>query len=515
MLSLRELRRVAVVIDELIASSRGGLRVDKIVQPDPSPSNAAAHRISLSVSARDRETGERSKHHWVLSCQTDWARLAELDEALPAPPAPPAFASFLRARIGSASLRRVRMVDQDRQLALGFEGRDGNFELLLSIFGRRSNLYLLDDSECVIRSLRPLDQTRQELVVGERWRSPERPPSDPGEDRWEGVANPEVLRAIERDYSDRESEQHETDLSRRLEVALRKERKLAERRLAKVEAELDEADEATRLQKHGELLKGVLGRIRPGDSEVRAQDYDSGEEVVIPLDPKKSAKQNLDATFKRYQKLIRRLTKAGGQVDEARRRCGELGGWQVELEKLAGVGLEAFAERPGVAALLARHAPAQKRKGPSPKQTDTAPVGRFKDIPRRLHPRRYETRDGLEVWVGRNDDANDFLTTKLARGNDLFFHLDGAPGSHVVLKVEKGSEPPDESILDACELAVHFSKAKRADRADVHIVPIKQVKKPKGAKAGLVWVTGGRSLHLRREESRLERLMASRKDDSD
>lgn len=513
MLSLRELRRVAAVIDEQIAGSRGGLRVDKIVQPDSPSSKGGAQRVCLSLSARNVETGTRSKHHWLLSCETDWARLAERERALPAPPSPPAFASFLRARIGSAALRGVRMVDEDRQLALRFEGGEGAFELLLSIFGRRSNLVLLDDRGCIVRPLRPFDETRQELAVGESWKSPERAASDPGDDRWERVSNAELLRAIERDYSGRESEKGEADLSRRLGVALRKERKLADRRLAKVEAELSEADEATRLQKHGELLKGALGKIRPGDSEVLVEDYATGEGVVIPLDPKKTAKQNLEATFKRYQKLIRRLSKAGGQVDEARRRCEELAGWQAELADAEGDALEALSQRSGIAPLLTRHAPEQKRKGPSPKQTDTAPVGRFKDIPRRLHPRRYESKDGLEIWVGRNDDANDFLTTRLARGNDLFFHLDGAPGSHVVLKVEKGSEPPHESILDACELAVNFSKAKRADRADVHIVPIKQVKKPKGAKAGLVWVTGGRSLHLRRDEARLERLMASRKDD--
>jgi predicted ribosome quality control (RQC) complex YloA/Tae2 family protein len=66
--------------------------------------------------------------------------------------------------------------------------------------------------------------------------------------------------------------------------------------------------------------------------------------------------------------------------------------------------------------------------------------------------------------------------------------------------------------LDACELAVHFSKQKNASRADVHVVPIKQVKKPKGAKPGLVWVTGGRSLHLRREEKRLARLLEAQID---
>ena len=131
-------------------------------------------------------------------------------------------------------------------------------------------------------------------------------------------------------------------------------------------------------------------------------------------------------------------------------------------------------------------------------------------MPARLIPRRYRSRDGLEIWVGRNDAGNDHLSTRLARGNDLFFHLDGAPGSHVILRTEGSSDPPQESLLDACELAVHFSKQKNATRADVHIVPIKQVKKPKGAKPGLVWVTGGRSLHLRREEARLRRLLESR-----
>ena len=134
------------------------------------------------------------------------------------------------------------------------------------------------------------------------------------------------------------------------------------------------------------------------------------------------------------------------------------------------------------------------------------------DLPRKLHPRRYVSRDELEIWVGRSDEGNDYLTTRLARGKDLFFHLDGAPGSHVVLRTEGRDEVPPESVLDACELAVHFSKQKNAGQADVHVVPIKQVSKPRGAKKGLVYVTGGRSIRLRREESRLKRLLGSRLD---
>ena len=128
----------------------------------------------------------------------------------------------------------------------------------------------------------------------------------------------------------------------------------------------------------------------------------------------------------------------------------------------------------------------------------------------RLAPRRYRTQSGLEVWVGRSDAANDYLTTRLARGNDLFFHLDGAPGSHVVLRTEGRSDPPSEALLDACELAVHFSKYRNASRADVHVVPIKNVRKPKGTKPGLVVVHGGKSIHLRRSPPRLERILAAR-----
>ena len=95
-------------------------------------------------------------------------------------------------------------------------------------------------------------------------------------------------------------------------------------------------------------------------------------------------------------------------------------------------------------------------------------------------------------------------------GRDLFFHLEGSPGSHVVLRTEGRTDPPSEAVLDACELAVHYSKFKKATRADVHVVPIRNVKKPKGAKPGLVMVHGGKSIHLRRSEKRLERILAAK-----
>ena len=170
--------------------------------------------------------------------------------------------------------------------------------------------------------------------------------------------------------------------------------------------------------------------------------------------------------------------------------------------------LRAFSEQPAVSELLRRHARAEPGGRPRQRERREVKLGGH-TVPRRLLPRRYRTAGDLEIWVGRSSAANDLLTTRLARGKDLFFHLDGAPGSHVILRTEGRPDPPSEAVLDACELAVHFSKFKNASRADVHVVPIKNVRKPKGAKPGLVTVHGGRTVHLRRTPKRLERILAA------
>ena len=334
-----------------------------------------------------------------------------------------------------------------------------------------------------------------------------------GVDRFSEASDELLLEAIERHYVDAESVTEETDLIREIRQTLKRARKNAARRLEKIESELAEADRAPELQQHGDLLKSSLSIVKSGDTEVVVSDYSSGEEVVIPLDPKLDARENLEAIFKRYKKLLRRLSRAGGEVDAARSTLERLIGFENDLESIVASDpensaddLERLAGEPEMARLLGRRR-ATSNKGPTSQEPKAEIPKRFRNFPRRLHPRRYKSRDGLEIWVGRSDQGNDALSTRIARGSDLFFHLDGAPGSHVVLCTEGQSDPPHESVLDACELAVHFSKQKNASRADVHVVPIKQVKKPKGAKPGLVWVTGGRSLHLRREENRLARLL--------
>jgi predicted ribosome quality control (RQC) complex YloA/Tae2 family protein len=505
MLSLVELERVADVLSgELI-----GGRVERWIEPE---------RGRLAFSIYQRKENDAQKVVLGIDARPEMAHVGRLAKMPGAPAALPAFTAYLRAHLGRARLEGVSIRGGDRQLALFFSAKEGRYCLLLSIFGHRSNLYLLDASGNLVRALRPLSETRPELALGSSYADPGSGAPSRGKDRFLEQDGWGLLDAVTAHYAEDIETKTSADAERQLRQAIKKERKSTARRVERLEAELAEAEMADRLARDGELLKSNLGKVESGATSVQVEDWESGESIEISLDPKLSARENLAAIFKRYQKLLRRLTKAGGQIDSARAALERLDVLSAEIEGVED--LSPIIERDDVQALLSRQATrqgaaSQRSGGPIRAEIREAPQlpAAYRNLPRKLHPRRYASLDGLEIWVGRSDEGNDVLTTRLARGNDLFFHLDGAPGSHVILRTEGRTDPPSESLLDACELAVHFSKAKKASRADVHVAPIKMVKKPKGAKRGLVYVTGGKSIHLRREDSRLERLLASRFDD--
>jgi predicted ribosome quality control (RQC) complex YloA/Tae2 family protein len=519
-LSLAELERAARAVEARL----GGQRLQEVAQPE------ATALVLTFDGAGGRARGEAAggpaagrRTHLLLSCRPGAARVSVVERPPRSGFAPQALAQYLRAHALGARLGAARLWDEDRQLALRLDAREGALELVLGILGPRSNLYLLDARGRLVAAARPLAETRAELGLGAPWQPPAKGPPRRGEDRFAGVSDAELLERIEALYASAEEGEREDALARRAEQALRRERKLLERRLERIAAELGEARRAGALEREGELLKGALGQVRRGDREVVAVDPATGERVPIALDPALSPSENLERLFKRYRKAVRTLAKAGAQEQAVR---AELEALRADEAALAAAGspaeLEAVAARPRLARLLARAA-ASPAAGAAPGAARARSRGSAagervlggRRVPASLAPRRYRTADGLEIWVGRSDAGNDFLSTRLARGSDLFFHLDGAPGSHVVLRTEGRSDPPSESLLDACELAVHFSKARRAGRADVHVVPIRNVSKPRGAKPGLVHVHGGRTIHLRRSDARLERLLASRIEDGD
>ena len=497
MLSMSELRRAVRILEVFLPGS-----VLKRIAPVDASSLALYFVDSC-----------KKKTDILLSCDSEYARLSSVGKPVAAVTSKASFYEYISAHLPGAVMTGIGISDSDRHVRFELDSGSEFWVLHLSILRARSNIYLVDARQRLVHAMRPLEETRRDLRIGERWTDPAGSVPSEGEDRWKEIPDSDYLDAIGRAYADLELRREAESLARRIRQALNRERNLLGRTLIRLHEDLADARLAETYREKGELLKGVLHAIKPGDATVRATDYTTGETVEIPIDPTISPAANLESYFARYHKNTR-------GVSMIRTQIGKLEASRAEIENLEDRmvallekdppdkgALEKIAALPVVRRLIGRYAPKRKKEPAGPKAKAKS------EIPSRLRPKRYRTADDLEIWVGKNDEGNDYLTTRLARGNDLFFHLEGYPGSHVVLRTEGRSDPPSGSLLDACELAVHFSKMKTAKSADVHIAPIKNVKKPKGARPGLVYVRQGRTIRLRRDPARLQNILASKSDE--
>ena len=103
----------------------------------------------------------------------------------------------------------------------------------------------------------------------------------------------------------------------------------------------------------------------------------------------------------------------------------------------------------------------------------------------KLPPLKFVSDDGFTILVGRNNVQNDRLTLKESRGNDIWFHTQKIPGSHAIV-VTGGQEVPNRTLEQACILAATHSQASESSKVPVDYTPVKFIKKPNGAKPGMV-----------------------------
>ncbi len=115
--------------------------------------------------------------------------------------------------------------------------------------------------------------------------------------------------------------------------------------------------------------------------------------------------------------------------------------------------------------------------------------------------KEFQSRSGIKILVGQDDYSNDQLTFKIGKTNDLWFHVSGSPGSHVILQCAESDRPPDkESIREAAELAAWFSKMRQGGKVAVKYCLVKNVHKPKGAKPGTVYISKEKTIMVRSKE---------------
>ncbi|MBI4601102.1 MAG: NFACT family protein [Planctomycetes bacterium] len=500
---------IAALVAEMSACLEAA-RVDAVHQMDE-------HSVVLTF----RSSGS-DKRFLLLSTRPRLSRFHFLPERPRAPPEPPAFCGQARRHLEGARVRGVRQVSGDRVLEISFErpaiagSRRGPISLVLEMIGGRGQLVIVGEGRELLATLHPFRRGSKALAPGDPYRFPEpraQPPqvkpfaSTPWRYLEPDPASPEgcpvaLHHALARHYARLEAEQVFRERQTALCASLRREVERRESAIAKVRQDLAQAEGGEDLRRKGDLLKGAMARVRRGMPWIELEDYfdPALATVRVELDPALGPRENVERYFKRYQKSKR-------AVAFLRERASRLEG---EREAAAGLLRAAEAARALEEVLEVE----ERAKGLVAKRAPARPKGPSQA--RAAGPRRYASADGFEILVGRNARQNDALTLRLARGNDLFFHVAGSPGAHVVVRSVPGKPPPLETLLDAAQLALYFSipehhrnQPGRGAAADVDYTPVKHVRKPRGAKPGLVLLATHKTLRVRLEPERIGRLLAS------
>ncbi len=260
--------------------------------------------------------------------------------------------------------------------------------------------------------------------------------------------------------------QKSVDLRKIVQTAL--ERNVRKYELQKKQMEDSEKKDKYRL--YGELLNTYGYSAKEGDKSITVNDYNTGNDITIPLDPILTPNQNAKKYFDRYTKLKRTQEALEEQMKEVSEAIEQLESIATSLDiAKKEEDLTQIRQELSESGYIKSHPPGKK--------------GRREKITSK--PFHYLSSDGFDIYVGKNNIQNDELTFKTANGSDWWFHAKKIPGSHVVLLTE-GKEVPDRAFEEAAALAAFYSKGKIQEKVEIDYLKRKDVKKPAGAKPGFV-----------------------------
>ena len=513
---------LAAVLTELRAAVQGG-KIDKIYQP-------GARDVILAV------RGPAGNVRVLLSANPGHPRihLTTLDRENP--DKPPMFCMLLRKHLTGARILDIRQPYMERVVTLKLEalnelGDRVERTLVLEAIGRRANLILLDGegriTDCIHRVEGDLAAGVRQVLPGLFYRAPEPrfgiPPLIERELRFQGQEGdlepaveqlwntvkeyPSTPTMLIRDgrpvdfsflpilqygpgtelkeypsfgallddfYETRERQERTRQRGEDLLRAVKNARDRTARKLENQRKELAATRDRERLRQFGDILTTNLHQLERGHSLVRLPNYYDPEcrEVEIPVDPLLTPQQNAAKYYKEYNKAKNAESALTVQIEKGESDLAYLDSVLENLTLAEGErDLQEIRQELSDTGYLRRQKKAVKRE----KRVSGKPM-------------EFRTDGGLRVSVGKNNSQNDQLTTRQAGKFDWWFHTQKIHGSHVILWTE-GARPDEVSVAQAAALAAWFSQGREAGKVPVDYTPVKFVKKPAGARPGMVVYT--------------------------
>lgn len=263
-----------------------------------------------------------------------------------------------------------------------------------------------------------------------------------------------------------------------------------EKKLALYADALNSGEQMEKCRLYGELLTANLHSLKSGTDTAAVDNYyaDPVERIAIPLDRQLTPGENAQRYYKKYQKLKAARDMAIVQREQTLSELNYLEGQLDNLTKCT-----AENELSELIEELKEQGYIKRDKGGKKKMKLAA-----------SKPMHFVSSTGADIYVGKNNRQNDELTLRFASPNDIWMHTKNIPGSHVIVK--GASEQDTATMTEAALLAAYYSRARGSENVAVDYTPRKYVKKPAGAKPGMVIYTTNKTAYVTPSEEAVARL---------
>lgn len=279
-------------------------------------------------------------------------------------------------------------------------------------------------------------------------------------------------------YAQKAERDRSKELAGQVLKVLHNELKKDRRKVKKLKQQLEDAAKADYYRIRGEILTTYLGKLTAGMTEITLPNfYDDDKPLKIKLDPELSPSRNAQKYFTKYDKLKTSVDYVKEQLKLANDEINYLANIESQID------LASPADIQEIRLELQQQGYIKQKRQKSKKRRKV----------RVSKPEEFHTSNGTTVLVGKNNLQNDRLSFKIANKNDIWLHVKDIPGSHVIIR---DSDPDEQTLLEAAQLAAYFSKGRNSDNVPVDYLPAKRLHKPNGAKPGFVTFTGQKTLYV-------------------
>lgn len=252
---------------------------------------------------------------------------------------------------------------------------------------------------------------------------------------------------------------------------------------------LSDSENKDKYKIYGDLLMANLYNMEQGQKNIEVQNYyeENVPTIKITLDPQLTPSQNAQKYYKKYNKAKTAEVEAAKQIENAKNDLEYLESTLAAVETadseadLNAIRAELIAE-----GYLNRKVNQKKQKQAASK------------------PMHFVSSDGFDIYVGKSNMQNDYLTLKFANSSDLWFHTKNIHGSHTVIKLGIDKDVPKSTIIEAAQIAAYYSKGRESSQVPVDFTQIKNVKKPNGAKPGMVIYDNYNTIYVTPKELKQE-----------